>query len=52
MSKDIVLSSRTQLNDLLTTITGSLKVFENAPFIGSAVKIVFIIVELVLVRKL
>ncbi|KAJ7359608.1 hypothetical protein DFH08DRAFT_801389 [Mycena albidolilacea] len=32
--------SRARLDDLLTTITGSLKVFENAPFIGPAVKIV------------
>ncbi|KAJ7476540.1 hypothetical protein FB451DRAFT_1460638 [Mycena latifolia] len=48
MTTDIVLSSRSRLNELLTGIAGSLKVFEDVSIVGPAVKIVTAIVRLVL----
>ncbi|KAJ7784068.1 hypothetical protein B0H14DRAFT_3507033 [Mycena olivaceomarginata] len=46
--KDIVLTSRTRLNDLLTGIAGGLEIFEGVSFIGPAVKIINAIVKIVL----
>ncbi|KAJ7100388.1 hypothetical protein C8R44DRAFT_747442 [Mycena epipterygia] len=51
MERDIVLTSRARLNDLLSTVAGSLKVFEGVSIIGPAVKIINAIVRLVLVGQ-